>query len=478
MKQNQPGIRRREKPITKVMNKIVLKNLAICLGISLALGSVNSPVSELFHEQVEATTQFQDDASIRDYSREAVESLVSLGSIKGYPDNTFKPAGTITRIEYYSMAANAFDKDGSKRAKIIQDKKNLVDGGINVYAAERKLYADDIAEVWGGKAEDLILTSGDIQAGMFESDALRVNGRSAWLEPITRAEAAQMLVACMENFGGEKLEIKDNIQSKIGDYNDSHSDSKLSANPVYDAVAACSQKNAILKLYSAGIVEGSNDRGDYFPQYNLTREQAAQTIYRAVNKNKRSTVNVAPIPEKEQRAATTIDLTDPNRITALPGDTVKDASGKTYTVGEIAGVPYIKGMALDLGRNQLIAGDTVKNGTDNDGSLGDEVKLFDTYVVSPNGTGLWESQWETLIKYYESQIAMKPGKNGDIISVGDDNWSFYMCKDYIAYLVLRISPSVALRAPAPPLHRKELSVYFVYKIHLDAQSAAFAKQKC
>ncbi len=423
MKEHQPGIRRKKKHITKVVNKIILKNLAICLGISLALGSVNSPVSELFHEQVEAATQFQDDASIRDYSREAVESLVSLGSIKGYPDNTFRPSGTITRIEYLSMAMNAVDPSGNARKQYAQKLKSEIEDDKNIYDITKLAMADDIAEVWGGKAEEMLVISFNIGTGMFDSDALRVNGKSAWLAPITRAEAAHMLVACMEKLGGEQLEIKENIQSKIGDYNDSHSDSKLSANPVYDAVAACTQKNDILKLYSAGIVEGSNDTGDYFPQYNLTREQAAQTIYRATNKAKRATVNVAPIPEKEQRAATTIDLTNPDRMTALPGDTVKDASGKTYTVGEITGVPYIKGMALDLGRNQLIAGDKVKNGTRNDGSLGDEVKLFDTYVVSPNGTGLWRSQWKTLINYYTSEQNKKgPGTNGQTVKAGDDGW--------------------------------------------------------
>ena len=424
MKEHQPGIRWKAKPITKVMNKIVLKNLAICLGISLALGSVNSPIGELFHEEVEAATQFQDDASIRDYSREAVESLVSLGSIKGYPDNTFRPAGTITRIEYLSMAMNAVDPSGNARKQYVQNMKSgIEEDNLSLYDITRITMADDIAQVWGGKAEEMLIISRDIGTGIYDDEGAKVNGRSGWLAPITRAEAAQMLVACMEQLGGEKLEIKDNIESKIGDYNDSHSDSKLSANPVYDAVAACSQKNAILKLYSAGIVEGSNDTGDYFPQYNLTREQAAQTIYRATNKAKRATVNVAPIPEKEQRAATTIDLTNPNRLTALPGDTVKDASGKTYTVGEIAGVPYIKGMALDLGRNQLKTGKVVKDGIRNDGTLGDEVKLFDQYIVAPNGTGLWESQWRTLMEYYRAEQNKKgPGTNGQTVTVGDDGW--------------------------------------------------------
>ena len=134
MKQNQPGIRWREKPITKVMNKIVLKNLAICLGISLALGSVNSPVSELFHEQVEAATQFQDDAKIRDYSRESVESLVNIGSIKGYPeDNTFRPQGTITRQEFLSMCVNACDPGLTKINEAIKKSKVPEPEGISFY---------------------------------------------------------------------------------------------------------------------------------------------------------------------------------------------------------------------------------------------------------------------------------------------------------------------------------------------------------
>ena len=99
MKLKRPGMKWREKPS---LNRFVLKNLAIVLGLSFALGSVGAPISELFYEEVNAATQFSDDAKIRDYSREAVESLISAGSIKGYPeDNTFRPQGTITRLGFH-----------------------------------------------------------------------------------------------------------------------------------------------------------------------------------------------------------------------------------------------------------------------------------------------------------------------------------------------------------------------------------------
>ncbi len=82
MKLKRPGMKWREKPV-QTLNRFVLKNLAIVLGLSFALGSTGAPISELFYEEVNAATQFSDDASIRDYSREAVEDLVNKGGIKG-----------------------------------------------------------------------------------------------------------------------------------------------------------------------------------------------------------------------------------------------------------------------------------------------------------------------------------------------------------------------------------------------------------
>lgn len=115
MKYKMPGMKWREKPV-QTLNRFVLKNLAILLGLSFTLGSAGAPISELFYEEVNAATQFIDDVNIRDYSREAVESLISAGSIKGYPeDNTFRPQGTITRLEFLSMCVNACDPSGEDK---------------------------------------------------------------------------------------------------------------------------------------------------------------------------------------------------------------------------------------------------------------------------------------------------------------------------------------------------------------------------
>lgn len=422
MKQKQAGYRSKES-VGSTLNPWVVKSLAILLGVSFAL-SGTAPASELFYEEIEAATQFSDDANIRDYSRAPIEYLVQTGGIKGYPDGTFRPQGTITRVEALSLIMNSVDKDGSARAKYIQKLKSEIEDGESIYDIFGEAMADDISGVWGGKAKDMIIIASNIGAGMFDSPTQEVNGKSGYLQPVTRAEFAQMAVAVIEKLGGEQLAVKDNVESVIGDYEDSYTDEKQSANPVYDAVAACSQEEAILKLYSVGIVNGSTSMGVencFLPQTTLTREQAATIVYKAVDKSKRTPLTVTPKPVGEVRANTTIDLSQANRPTAIAGDTVV-YQGKKYTVQNLGGVPYVKGLALDLGRQMTKSGETVKKGAMSDGSL-EGIRFGDTYVISPNGTGLWREQWETLARYYaEEQQKKGLGAEGQRIKVGDDGW--------------------------------------------------------
>ncbi len=318
---------------------------------------------------------------------------------------------------------NSIDPSGSARAEKINYLKTHSDGPQYGNYYENLSYGmeDDLQEVWGGKAEELIILAADIGAGMYDGSGLRVNGKSGWLAPVTRAEFAEMTVAVLEEIGGETLTITDNIESVIGDYKENHS--PLSTSSHYNTVLSVNEVD-IKKLYSAGIVNGSNDAHDFNPSYNLTREQAATIVYKAVNKDKRTPLSVEAAPVEEVRENATIDLSDPNRETAIPGDAVV-YNGQTYTVGEIAGVPYVKGLALDMGRQMTRASnDTiVRNGVVSDGSL-EGIRLGDTYRVAPNGTGLWSDQWETLMLYYEGEQNKSgiTGTEGQRIRVGDDGW--------------------------------------------------------
>ncbi len=406
--------------IEQPMHTLTIKALAICLGMSVVFGSGAAPVKELMVQEVYAATQFADDAQIKDYSREPIESLVSIGSIKGYPeDNTFRPSGTISRIEFLSMAANAADPSGAARAKLINEMKSEKIDGISVYEDNKRGMVDDINDVWGGKAEELLMLSTHTNVGMFDGSMMKYNGRSGWLAPITRAESAKMLVACLEELGGEKLEVKDNIESIINDWDESHSEKSLSTNPIYDEVAACLQKEDIQKLYSAGIATG-DENGNYFPQYTLKRCDAAVLIYKAIHKDKRATVNVAPKPVAPKPVNTTLNVNDANRRDAVEGDKFVAADGKTYDVKAGAGGVLCEGMpiALDLNRALTKVNDTVHNGRSSDGTVG---RLGDRYYVNPStGEGHWGDDWQKLETAYS--IAQPDGKAGDVIYVGLGNW--------------------------------------------------------
>ena len=406
--------------IEQPMHTLTIKALAICLGMSVVFGSGAAPVKELMVQEVYAATQFADDAQIKDYSREPIESLVSIGSIKGYPeDNTFRPSGTISRIEFLSMAANAADPSGAARAKLLNDLKNEYIDGVSMYDDTKRGLQDDISDVWGGKAEDLIMLSACTRVGMFDSGTMKVNGRSGWLAPVTRAEAAKMLVSCIEELGGEQLTIKDNVESIIGDWDESHSDKALSTDTRYDMVASCSQNQDIKKLYSAGIATGDENK-DYLPQYTLKRCDAAVLIYKAINKDKRATVNVAPKPVAPKPANTTLNVNDANRRDAVEGDKFVATDGKTYDVKPGVGGVLGEGLpiALDAGRVTKKTNETVEHLTASDGTVG---RLGDFYFINPEtGEGHWYDDWQKIASAYTGQ---QPDSHaGETKNVGLGGW--------------------------------------------------------
>ena len=420
--------------IEQPMHTLTIKALAICLGMSVVFGSNALPVKELMVQEVYAATQeiteFTDYGSIRDYAKEPISVLLANGGIQGYPDGSFKPSNSISRIEFLSMAFNAVDPSGSARAKIINDMKNEVEIDKTIYNIFKDSLADDIADVWGGKAQDLLILSAEIGTGRFDSEDEKVNGRSAWLAPVTRAESAQMLAVALEKLGGEQLTIKDNVESIIGDWDESHSDKALSANPVYDEVAGCVQRPYIQKLYSAGIVTG-NENGDFQPQYNLKRCDAAVLVYKAINKNKRATVNIAAKPEAPKPANTTLNVNDANRRDAIAGDKFVAADGKTYDV--VAGKGGVLGegqpIALDLNRiwTNAVNGQVtvIKNGAGSNGTVG---RLGDTYYINPDtGEGHWGDDWQKIEQAY---AATQPkGKVGDVVHVGLGGWLKMECAE-------------------------------------------------
>ncbi len=407
--------------IEQPMHTLTIKALAICLGMSVVFGSGVAPVKELMVQEVYAATQeitdFTDYSSIRDYAKEPISALLANGGIQGYPDGSFKPSNSISRIEFTSMAFNAVDPSGGARAKIIDAMKNEVEIDKTLYEISRESKADDIADVWGGKAQDLIIISGNIGAAVFDASTQEVNGRSGWLAPVTRAEAAQILAVALDKLGGEQLPIKDNVESIITDWQTNHSPE--STNLHYNTVKGCNESKFIKQLYSAGIVTG-NENGDFQPQYNMTREAASNIIYRAVNKDKRAAVNIAPKQEAPKPDNAIFDIKDASRRDLVEGDKLT-VDGKTYEIK--AGVGGILGEGLPIGidTGRTLTDDNVKlePGVISDGTVG---RLGDRYMECPStGEAHFRDDWEKIMDGYVTiQESKGPGIEGQHIKVGLD----------------------------------------------------------
>ena len=183
------------------ISKITLRALAI-LAAAGSMNIATIPVQEHFLYDTQASTRFSDDSAIRDYSRSSVESLLATGGIKGYPeDNTFRPQGTITKLEFLSMVVNSLDPDGTKLAEGVQQAKDDVEDGISYYDRYKKRGTLD--SFWGGKAFDLILGARMLDIGISYE---RASNGGNWDTPITREDAAMMIVQGLKSLKGEDLE--------------------------------------------------------------------------------------------------------------------------------------------------------------------------------------------------------------------------------------------------------------------------------
>ena len=338
------------------ISRITLRALAILA----AAGSINVatiPVQEHFVYNTQASTRFSDDSSIRDYSRSSVESLLATGGIKGYPeDNTFRPQGTITKLEFLSMVVNSLDPDGTKLAEGVQQAKDDVEVGISYYDSLKK--DGLLTEFWGGKAFDLIVGARVLGIGSgYETNSTGGN----WDTPITRQDAAMMVYQGLKALKGNDLyvtmgvaENRNGGKKLIGDWRELTDTDVPDGHP--QSVSGCAHPDDILSLYEAGILQGDSE-SKFYPNKYLTREDSAIIIDKAVNPEKRAKVTIPEadkeIDKTEGVENTTLKQTDPTRRGAIDGDTFIKADGTSIKVvkDEKSGVIGAnQPVALDMGR--------------------------------------------------------------------------------------------------------------------------------
>ena len=444
------------------ISRITLRALAILA----AAGSINVatiPLQEHFVYNTQASTRFSDDSSIRDYSRSSVESLLATGGIKGYPeDNTFRPQGTITKLEFLSMVVNSLDPDGTKLAEGVQQAKDDVEVGISYYDSLKK--DGLLTEFWGGKAFDLIVGARELGIGSgYETNSTGGN----WDTPITRQDAAMMVYQGLKALKGNDLyvtmgvaENRNGGKKLIGDWSELTDTDVPDGHP--QSVSGCAHPDDILSLYEAGILQGDSEAKFYQNKY-LTREDSAIIIDKAVNPEKRAKVTIPEadkeIDKTEGVENTTLKQTDPTRRGAIDGDTFIKADGTSIKVvrDEKSGVIGAnQPVALDMGRELVRTSNEGKRIEHKIANYG-EVKLSDgslsvnlgyisndkisadentysgkgDYYYNPKtGEGHSSTDWS---KIAESLKPTGEGKPGDIKKVGLGDWCTYKYYDGVGW---------------------------------------------
>ena len=445
------------------ISRITLRALAILA----AAGSINVatiPVQEHFVYNTQASTRFSDDSSIRDYSRSSVESLLATGGIKGYPeDNTFRPQGTITKLEFLSMVVNSLDPDGIKLAEGIKSAKSeIIYDNLNTY----DMYKNEglVTEFWGGKAFDLIIGARQLGiGGMYETNSTGGN----WDTPITRQDAAMMVYQGLKALKGNDLyvtmgvaENRNGGKKLIGDWSELTDTDVPDGHP--QSVSGCAHPDDILSLYEAGILQGDSE-AKFYPNKYLTREDSAIIIDKAVNPEKRAKVTIPEadkeIDKTEGVENTTLKQTDPTRRGAIDGDTFIKADGTSIKVvrDEKSGVIGAnQPVALDMGRELVRTSNEGKRIEHKIANYG-EVKLSDgslsvnlgyisndkisadentysgkgDYYYNPKtGEGHSSTDWS---KIAESLKPTGEGKPGDIKKVGLGDWCTYKYYDGVGW---------------------------------------------
>ena len=438
------------------ISKITLRALAILA----AAGSINVatiPVQEHFVYNTQASTRFSDDSSIRDYSRSSVESLLATGGIKGYPeDNTFRPQGTITKLEFLSMVVNSLDPDGIKLAEGIKSAKSeIIYDNLNTY----DMYKNEglVTEFWGGKAFDLIIGARQLGiGGMYETNSTGGN----WDTPITRQDAAMMVYQGLKALKGNDLyvtmgvaENRNGGKKLIGDWDELTDTDVPDGHP--QSVSGCAHPDDILSLYEAGILQGDSE-SKFYPNKYLTREDSAIIIDKAVNPEKRAKVTIPEadkeIDKTEGVENTTLKQTDPTRRGAIDGDTFIKADGTSIKVvrDEKSGVIGAnQPVALDMGRDLTFLSNTGEDVNHKIANYG-ELKLSDgslsvnlgriendkicsdentysgkgDYLYNPKtGEGHSEGDWN---KIAESLKPTDKGTEGEVRHLGLGGWCEYI----------------------------------------------------
>lgn len=331
----------------------------------------------------------------------AIEEMQERGVVSGIGEGRYAPGKEVSRVEFASMAIRAVGGGNEGVERLAKEAGNIgeIEGKNGEYWGNRVICASQVV----GLTE------------MFGTE------RVSWDTAASRAEMAYIIMTVAEQLGEENFEIKDGIKNNISDYNKVQGYSKY--------------LTSILKAYSNGIISGMNDKGEFAPEKNARRAEAAVMMWRLIDSSKRANVAVkeptpvTPIQEGENVMAD-------GTVYPKEGDIGPDGKPITrdpetgvlgYGNGQKGGI-YL-GIAFPETGRTLQVGNTAPHNYDNMGG----------YYAERKGYVYWTSEWVKIDNANEGKlnISNPPTDNnvglqadieGNIIQPGSNAIAMYEVK--------------------------------------------------
>ncbi|MEW6497522.1 MAG: S-layer homology domain-containing protein, partial [Cyanobacteriota bacterium] len=171
------------------------------------------------------------------WARPYIEALAARGILKGFPDGTFKPGGSITRAEFAALVQKAFDQQPKAKAQNFKDVTE---------------------NFWALPAIQETVTMGFLQG--YPNNVFRPN------QPISKA---QVLVALSNGLG---LTPPTASQEVLKTYQDANQIPNYARAPVSAAT-------------QAGLVANYPNPNILTPQRNASRAEVAAMVYQAMTRS-------------------------------------------------------------------------------------------------------------------------------------------------------------------------------------------------
>lgn len=236
------------------------KLIALMCALALTLPGLLTPVAA-------AAPSFPD-VKPTDWFYPYVTELAQAGGVHGYPDGTFKPNNNISRAEVAAMALKLFPTD--EYLQIEFQEEGFVEHIMQ--ATEERVGEDHWAKEYIALA---VLCH------------VKIEPRDgAWDQPATRADIAHILskIYVASLYGQGKIEFPIEIPSEtvllIGDY---------------DKIQGTTEELDICWMYSEGIVDGINARGDFNPGGKATRAECSKIVLNLLRPERRKVIDWSQI---------------------------------------------------------------------------------------------------------------------------------------------------------------------------------------